>query len=417
MKKFFFYILFVFLLTVYIYSIVFDAVPISTKILLEAVGLFSCLKYLLRDDYRLKKEYRSIFALIFAIVIWDVITSLLNGGHQYHLVRDMIPTLGSVFGAQLLWSYSRPYLRDCNHFLIIVAITIFAESVLSLLMKASPALYALIDSFLVFDFGSDTITDIYDLTRVFGIGNAHYFGVLASCILGVMTAVYMLFQSDKNLTKALLLMMWFIIAFASFLTARWSVFIVGLSGLLFLFCLRSQQTQSKIGIVLMLLIVGVFVIYFALNSVDSEAQEWAFAYFKDKDSSDHSADIVVGWWENTRFDFKTLLIGDAQYTDQRGGYYMHVDVGFFREIFYGGIIGLLIIIYSHIKILKYTYKYNKVKIFKWYLSFLLLGYFAAMAKGNLNMMTFYILILVFYSGGIFEKKTSRRNNITYERAN
>ena len=417
MKKIIFYIIFIFLLTVYIYSIVFDAIPISTKIILEAVGLFTCLKFLLNNDYRLKKEYKSIFALIFAIVIWDVITSLLNGGHQYHLVRDMIPTLGSVFGAQLLWSYSRPYLKDCNHFLIIVAITIFAESVLSLLMKASPELYALIDSFLVFDFGSDTITDIYDLTRVYGIGNAHYFGVLASCILGVMTAVYLLFQSDRGPTKVLLLIMWFVVAFASFLTARWSVFIVGLSVLLFLFCLKSQQMLKKVGIVLMLLIVGIFVMNFALKSVDSEAQEWAFAYFKDRDSSDHSADIVVGWWENIRFDIKTLLIGDAQYTDPKGGYYMHVDVGFFREIFYGGIIGLLIIIYSHIKILKFVYKYNRVKVFRWYLLFLLLGYFAAMAKGNLNMMTFYILILVFYSGGIFEKIPSRRNNITYDGAN
>lgn len=406
MKKVFFYFIFVFLLIIYIYSIVFDAFPLSTKIILEVVGLIGCLKFIFNNNYRLKKEYKSVFFLIIAIVIWDLITSLLNGANQFHLVRDMIPTLGSVFGAQLLWSYSRPYLKNNNHFLFILAITIFGESVLSLMMKASPALYGLIDSFLVFDFGSDTITDIYDLTRVFGIGNAHYFGVLASCILGVMTSVYLIFHSDGSLKKVVLIMAWIVIAFASFLTARWSIFIVGLSGLLFLFCLRSMRVENKFGIVFLLIIAGASVIYFALNSVDTEAQEWAFGYFIDRDSSDHSADIVVGWWENTRFDFKTLLIGDARYTDPRGGYYMHVDVGFFREIFYGGIIGLFIIVFSHIKILRYTYKYNKSKSFKWYLAFLLFGYLAAMAKGNLNMMTFYILILVFYSGGIYDRVSS-----------
>lgn len=403
MKKASFYIFYIFLLVIYLYSIVFDFFPLSTKIILEIVGLFSCAKYFANGNYRLKKEYRTIITLILFIVVWDIITSSLNGNSDFHLIKDIVPILGSIFGAQYLYSLSKPYFNSPNKFLIVVTVTIFGESVLALLMKASPALYELVDSFLVFDFGSDTIDDIFDLTRVFGIGNAHYFGVLATCILGTMTAAYLLTLSKGMVERVLLIVMWIVISFTSFLTARWAVFIIGLSGLLFVLSLRHNKLSTQIVTAFSFLFIGSIVLIFATQNVDTEVQQWAFGYFVDKDSSDHSADIVIGWWENTRFDIKTFIIGDAQYGDPRGGYYMNVDIGYFREIFYGGLIGLSIIIYSHVKILRYIYHYFRNRMFKLYLYFLMLGFLAAMAKGNLNMMTFFILILTYYSEGIFEK--------------
>lgn len=402
MKKIIFYSIYTVLLVIFLFSIVFDAVPISAKIILEAVGLVACIKYFFDRRYRLKKEYHIVIRLIIALVLWDVFTSFLNGRTEFHYIHDMIPILGSIFGGQLLFSYSRKYFTSHDQFLLILTIIIFGESVLALMMKAFPALYAFIDSFIVFDFGSDTIEDIFDLTRIFGLGNAHYFGVLPTCNLAVMAAVLLIGRKEKIWIKVLLLFMWIVISFTSFLTARWSIFLVGLSVGLYILLQKGKSISSQIGLVLVLVVLVIGFFTFATNNIDSESQEWAFAYFVDRDSSDHSADIVMGWWENTRFELKTFILGDAQYMDPKGGYYKHVDVGFFREIFYGGIIGLFIILFSHIKILKLIYRYERKRDFRLFLTFIFLGYLAAMAKGNFTMMSFLILFLVYYSDGIFE---------------
>ena len=392
---------------IYIYSIVFDAFPLSSKIILEVIGLLGCLKYFF-NNYALRREYRTVIQLFLLIIVWDIITSFMNGQREFHLIKDMVPTLGSIFGAQLLYSVSRKYIKSPDDFLYILVVTIFGESVLSILMKAFPPIYSFVDSFLVFDFGSDTIENIFDLARLFGIGNAHYFGVLASTVLGTMTAVYLMSRTSNIPRKALLIIMWMVISFTSFMTARWSILIVGLSFLYFIISLTGKSLGARLGIVLLSIIVGAFALAITTSNVDSDVQDWAFGYFIDSDSSDHSAEIVEGWWRNTRFDPKTFIIGDAQYVDPRGGYYMHVDVGYFREIFYGGIIGLMIIILSHIRILKLTYRKSKEKSIKFLLVFLLFGYLAAMAKGNLNMMTFYILYMVFYTDGIFYTKKQNK---------
>ena len=399
-------------MVVYIYSIVFDSFPLSTKIVLEGIGLIACFKYLFNPRYRLYKEYRSIIRIIVAIVAWDVITSLINGQSEFHLIRDLLPVLGSIFGAQLLFIVSKKNLKSTDEFLLLLVLTIFAESILTIAMKLVPPLYSLVDAFLVFDFGTDNITDIFDIARFFGIGNAHYFGVMPSCLLGVLTAVYLINKSESALLKVLLIASWVIISISSFFVARWAITAIGLSFVFFILNQRKQNLFKSIGILVGLFIV-VWVAYtVTMSNIDSDLQKWAFSFMTDKSSDDRSADNVIDWWLNTHFDLKTFLIGDAIYTDPRGGYYMHVDIGFFREIFYGGIIGLGLNLWGHVMILKMMYKYNRNRSFKLFLYFLMFGYFAILAKGDANMMTFFILFLVYYTGGIFARVPERRTVIT-----
>ncbi len=49
-----------------------------------------------------------------------------------------------------------------------------------------------------------------------------------------------------------------------------------------------------------------------------------------------------------------------------------------------------------------AYNYNKTRQFKFFLFFLFFSYLAILGKGDTNMMTFFILYLVFYTGGVFE---------------
>lgn len=394
------------LLVVYIYSIVFDAIPISTKIILEAFGFIFSIRFFIDRKYVIRKEIRQLLVLVFVIIAWDIVTTILNSGSQYHLTKDIIvPAIGSIFGAQLIYDFSQKHNISFNSFLYLLTTTIFLESVLSLMMKAYPPIYSIVDSLLVFDFGRDTITSIFDITRIYGIGNAIYFGVLPSCALGVMSAVYLVNQTSETSKKIMLLVMWAVISLTSFFIARWSALIVAISILYLLLSLKSQRLISKVGIVLGLSIVFGGVLLFAIRNLDSDLQDWAFSIFLTGED-DGSAEHVKDWWTTTSFDFKTFIIGDARFTDPNDGYYKHVDVGYFREIFYGGIIGLFLILYAHYRTLKSAYIKHKDKAFKYYLIFLFLGYMAILAKGDANMLSFFILIQLFSIGGIAQRRVT-----------
>lgn len=405
MKKIIFYSVLFFLLVVYILSIIFDFIPISTKIILEAISFIICCVTLLDPRYRLRREYTTIILWIVIAILWDLITSFFNSETQFHYIKDLTPVIGSIIAAHVIYKFAKRRVKKPEEILYLVVLMMFFESVLTVLMKAFPPLYEFLDTFLVFDFRTDVVTDIFDIPRFFGIGNAYFFGVLAPCCIAIMPAVYLMNEAGSVLKKSYFIVMWIVISIVSFFVARWTITIVAVSLGLFFVYQGGKNIFRTLGI-LTILAIGIWVAYLVtMDNIDPELQKWAFSSFmNDSAQGDHSADVVKDWWLNTRFEFKTFLIGDAKYTDPITIYYKQVDVGFFREIYYGGIIGLFIILYLHIKILKMTYKYHPTKSFKYLLMFLFFGYMAAMAKGNLNMMTYFILFLVFYTDGIFCQK-------------
>ena len=413
MRKIIFYSFLFFLLVVYILSIIFDFIPISTKIILEAISFIICFVILSDSRYRLKKEYKTIIIWLVIAIIWDLITSLINGETQFHFIKYLTPVIGSIFAAHVIYKFAKRRIKTPEQLLYLVVLMMFFESILTVLMKSFPPLYELLDAFLVFDFRTDVVTDIFDIPRFFGIGNAYFFGVLAPCCVAIMPAVYLMNETESLLKKVFLIVMWIVISIVSFFVARWTITIVAVSVGLFFVYQGGKNVFRTLG-VLAILAVGIWVAYIVtMDNIDPELQKWAFSSFmNDSAQGDHSADYVKDWWLNTRFEFKTFLIGDAKYTDPIDGYYKHVDVGYFREIFYGGIIGLLINLYLHVKILKMTYRYNPTKSFKYFLIFLMFGYMAILAKGDANMMTFFILFLVFYSDGAIEYVPYRKGTLS-----
>ena len=114
------------------------------------------------------------------------------------------------------------------------------------------------------------------------------------------------------------------------------------------------------------------------------------------------------WWKNAHFEIKTFLIGDGLYTNPNGvGYYMGTDIGFFRRIYYGGIIGLLLYLYYHYKIAYFTYKSIGTRDIKYMMLFLVLSYMVILAKGDANMLSLFVLYLVFFERGIFYRVKER----------
>lgn len=398
------------LILIYIYSIVFDSFPLSTKIILEGVGLLFCIKSLLSANIKFKKEYKIIHQLLIILMIWDFITSVLNGGSEFQIIKGALVIYGSFFGAHFIYRFfKKNHIRTdmLFHFIVLV---VLGESVLAVMMKFIPELYSLMDSILVFDFGDENIEDIFFFDRITGIGDAIYFGVLDSCLIAVMCSVYLLATAKNMLSKFLWIFSWLVISIVSFLTARWAVTVIVISCIYFFYCLKKQGLIKSAPLLIIVGFIGFSIITILFSKGDEALLEWAFDFFLSKgEDTEGTAGTLIDWWTKTKFDFKTFLIGDARWVDPRGGYYMHVDIGVFRQVFYGGIFYFLLNLVVHKKTLNLLYRCNPDYYMKGFSFCLFLGYGAMLMKGNANMMSTFILPLVFATGGIFEYNKSTQN--------
>jgi hypothetical protein len=250
-----------------------------------------------------------------------------------------------------------------------------------------------------------TLDSVFEMGRFHGIGVAMFFGVLPSAAIGLMTSMYLFAKSEGALKKAFWLFTWVFVFAISFLTARYTIFIGCVSLVYYVFVSRKKNLLNNIIISFFLVLFGYLAYIIILNNADLSLLSWAFGAFTGDSVGGNTVEYLLSWWLNTEFEFKTFLIGDARYIAENGvfGYYKNIDVGIYRQIFYGGIIGLLLNLYTHAKILKMASKYEPQQEYKSMLFFLMLCYIVILTKGDANMMSFFILYLVVSTKGVFQK--------------
>ena len=123
--------------------------------------------------------------------------------------------------------------------------------------------------------------------------------------------------------------------------------------------------------------------------------DWMFDIFDTQGTKDGEASTLIKWYKETQFGFKTFFVGDAHYSMGDFSYYKGVDVGFFRQIYYSGIIGLSIIMYYNYRILKNIYMVNgRALEVKAFLVALFVSYLICMFKGDINFVELYLLLLM-----------------------
>jgi hypothetical protein len=128
--------------------------------------------------------------------------------------------------------------------------------------------------------------------------------------------------------------------------------------------------------------------------------EWQMKLFGNMTENSES-ERLLKWLINTKFEDKTLFIGDAHYKVGDFAYYKNVDIGFYRQIFYSGLIGLSIILYYNIMILKYIKKSDiSDKSLGPYVAVLFICYLISMFKGDINYVELYLLVLMMFDFSI-----------------
>ena len=395
-----------FLFFIYCYSIVFTIFPVSTKILLGGVGLIYVFLKLTIGRYRLKKEFVWIIKYSVFLCLWDILLSIITGYYQFHYCRIMVTPISGVLGACILYECSKKYIKTENDFHLFFVFVVFTECLLTVLMKVHPSLYSIVMSIQQSDTGNKEISDITDYYRMIGIGNAVFFGVLPVCSFSLLSCTYLLSNKIKGIFVNFFLIFAFLtISMTYFFCARTALAIVAIAFVQLLIIINKVSLKQLLFILISIIVVVLLGINFLENNLNDSMFQWAFGFLVDNDmESDNSVATVMEWWKNAKFDIGTFAFGDGCYVNPDGTYYQKVDIGWFRNIYYSGIIGLFLILFYHFKLLVYIYKCHRGKNMKLMLFLLFMSYCVILAKGDAIMLTFLILYLVYYKGGIFESK-------------
>lgn len=377
---------------IYIYSVNINLLPLSLKQLLAVIGLFVFLFNL--RHIRKTKMFLSLLMICLSIQFWGLITCLLNNSNEYYyLNKYLISTCSSFFASFLICKLFSSCINSVDDFFKFTLYAVLVESLLTVLIFAIPSLYDFADSIGLIIIDERVKENIFAQYRRFnGIGEAIYFGVIPSCSFGVMSGLY-LQMKNRNTYKYIFIVI--IISVISFFVARYSGIVVGVCFLIyFRHLLRGSKIKFlKFSIVAMVILA--LIIKTAVSLLPEQILNWAMAVFDSDSSRGGSKYTVINWLLSTSFENKTFIIGDAQYTNADGSYYGHVDIGLFRQIFYGGIIGFLLVFFLHKRIIKCINNLlpNDPNVI--FFTFgMLLSYLVSLLKGDLSMVDLLLFVLV-----------------------
>ena len=398
------YILLIICLLIYIYNIQLQAIPIAAKTLLAVPGFI----YFLTDKkskvtYQKLQKYIKLFGIALLLFLWGLFTMAINGSDEMLYLAYIKNFLLWFFEAYFLCHLAKNIVSSFFDLCKIITIVVAFESLLALCLKFNPSFAEIVSNIVemkVYQVSFDNYMDTSDLTdfsRIIGFGNAVYFGVLTSCTLGLISGAYVLYHSKSIF---IYIVCYIIISIVSIMTARIAVVPVVLGLALVLFYHAKERNGHVIGTTILISLSAFVTIHLAQTFLPDNMLEWQMELFGNMTENSES-ERLQKWLINTTFEDKTLFIGDAHYKVDDFAYYKNVDIGFYRQIFYSGLIGLSIILYYNIMILKYIKESDiSDKSLGPYVAVLFICYLISMFKGDINYVELYLLVLMMFDFSI-----------------
>ena len=163
------------------------------------------------------------------------------------------------------------------------------------------------------------------------------------------------------------------------------------------------------------LVISIFL--FSLFPEFNKVFSFAFEVFDKRFGNDNSTGALMEMWRNTEIGLKTFLIGDGLYTNNNGSYYKHTDIGYHRNILFGGLgFFILLLLYQIYIVSKPLLQYsNKINLNILLFILILLGYILIIHfKGEVIGIS-EIFLIVLYLYFIPYLKLKNNENITYNK--
>lgn len=306
----------------------------------------SLLPFALAVCHGLKKDNNTsffTFYFFFYFIVAFLITLItLSFDFQYiiYLVRLLVG-ISATLSVYFIYKYWAKYKKITITFekIYLKSVTFYIWG--TIFFIAIPPLKEFWSSILA-DLGKTDFSDFVEYVTRFGFAGFSGFG----CTFMVCTACtylsYLYLNKEISTFKCKLYSILFIIG--SFFYGRVGLVVTIITlGLTSLYCLfHKKPGLFKFYIFLVFLLIGIIVFVY-LTIPDTQAFiEWCFEpifNFMDKGKLESaSTNGLKSFYKNFHPSDETLLHGDGYWLDLSGnGYYGHTDVGFMRNIYYGGV--------------------------------------------------------------------------------
>ena len=361
---------------------------IKTTLVISVVGLiYYFIRFHGKDPYKLRK----IIVLIIPLAFWMLLSVLINQSDQPWFLQYVVLQVLYIFGAAFVVDVGK--IDSIKYALILVSVYVLIQNLIAFLGMQMPGITNVIST--LQHAKDDYYENLFEF-RARGFGEHYFFtgGIWAA--LGILAITYL--KKIEIVSMRVFVVVFITIFITGMFVARTAM--TGIVALL-LFLMPIKKNWYK----LVLFLIGGALLIPATLYIEKElirrdvntgyAFEVIDTFVGTGSLKTGSSNRTIEMWNTIPTETKTWLIGDAKYTDNRsGGYYMHIDVGYLRVIFYGGVIGLLLYLLYTFKLCQLTYRRSMFdKEVKYFMFIYILFVLMFMWKGHSDTNHFLYLLL------------------------
>ncbi len=348
----------------------------------------------------LARKYFYYFFLIAISVVLASFSYIYNvDSDLFYVKENLILSLILFFSAFSIKKIYKLYDVDFNfkNVVFFASIALAVQLIFSLCVNFLPSLFNVVIKIVNIDgLSSDALQDFSE-ARLVGIGASFFASGIINSFFLILLSYNINFNCERR-NYFLLLTLYLIISITGILFSRTTIIGILLSSLFFL----NYRNLFKVSLVLVPSVILLFVYGRGLAESNSQIAFGLDFLFNFEDSQASSSfDGLKEMYEILPDSLKTWILGDAKYkiVSDNGEfleYYKNTDVGYFRVIFYNGLIGLLFFLLMTFYLLKKSFYFSRFLIFLLLICFLSLN-----LKGVANIYFFCFLFFVMDSN--FEK--------------
>nr|WP_306446433.1 hypothetical protein [Odoribacter splanchnicus] len=366
----------------YFYPIAFKNIPFDTGVILYVVSFLYFIMHYLRH---LDKRFFSVYIWALVLLIVGVLsTTVFNDAFDFGIFRVIISIILYSFAAFLVVDLIYKASASFSFYTILewIIYVAFIQAILSLIIFFTPALKEVyLDIIKRQNELAEYVAIRESSFRLMAVAKIQYANMAVMYGIALLGGVTLPFSKESKLYKHKLLYFTslIVISVAGILTAR-TFFLILIGVLLYLWYLLWKKNGLISIFKVLLTILTILTLFFLSMSLlkDSEyisTYNWAFEwYFSLRENGTFETTSTNTLKSMFIFpdNIKTWLLGDGRLNAANGGFYKNTDVGYFRNLFYWGIIGSLLFYFVQYQYFLITKKTTHQILIKRFLGFIMI---------------------------------------------
>lgn len=408
-------ILFLFLLFSFIYPVIWNAFPIAISRIMGVFGMIYAFFYI-KSNY-VTTQYKNIVIGYVLLIMIAMFQTPFSDSFDIEFVKKvMIIPLLNYFGALILYELldkkKRTFGRLCDYILILALFQAIVSFIMFIIPEFRNSVFSLIHY-------EQNVIDLHEtLThRLMGIGQAFWgAGINYGVDLLILTLLPDVKGSYIYEHKLLYWPITAIVIIAGIFSAR-TFFISFIFVALYFVLMKKNVFSTILNSYKYILIIPIFLVLYhfletqlgtRIDKVEEHAYELFNNYEESGELESSSTNTLRSMYEILPSETRTWVIGDGKFRNEDGSYYMHTDIGYFRQIFFYGLIGLfaflIVVVYVYRKCIK-QYTNPAIRTFL----FIMLLFELTLNFKALTALTTYLGL--FLAWGIMNKSKEHQNMI------